>query len=87
MKNLLTLTLTIWLSVFIAATANASGGGDGDKINNPWQNVDDGACAMFTPSVLTSDNCVPDPDGVSGQDFFCTFLTTCPTGLPDDEDD
>ena len=88
MGNLLKLTLTIWLAVFITGVSYASkdGGGDGDKVNNPWQNVDEDACALFTPSVLTSEKCVDDPDGVSGQDYLCTFTAICPDGIAEPED-
>ena len=79
--------LAIILMMMFSVMAFASGGGDGDQVNKPWGGVDDEACALFTPAVLTSDKCVPDPDGVSGQDYFCTFLAVCPAGIPEEDEE
>ena len=99
MKNLTEASKHIVLSILAAAFvllmimavsqmahASKDGGGDGDKVNNPWQNVDEDACALFTPSVLTSEKCVDDPDGVSGQDYLCTFSAVCPEGIDETDE-
>ena len=82
-----TFVLLMIMAVSQLAHASKDGGGDGDKVNNPWQNVDEDACALFTPSVLTSEKCVDDPGGVSGQDYLCTFPAVCPDGIAEPEDD
>ena len=86
-KSVLAIILMMMFSVMAFASNGGSGGGDGDKVKNPWQNVSDEDCALWSPEGLTSEICVDDHDGVSGQDYLCTLPATCPDGLVPSEDE